>query len=480
MKRVKKYFAVLMTAVLLLSMTLLSAGAVSIDSMYAGAEGETEPQVFTSGDYQYVYPWEGEDAYISIVGYTGHDVNLKIPGTLDGKYVVFIEQGTFHGCDFLNSVKIPNTVMYVSGRAFLGCNNMTQILIDRTNPFLFVRDNILYEKYEDQINLLYCPAADSRKNIVLKNDICYIGAGAFAYNTNLESIVFPAGLTAIDTAAFCGCKNLKEVRLPETVELIWYLAFYDCDSLEKVHIPGSVTELQGTAFSGCDLLKEISAAEENPSYCSENGILFSKDKKQLVAYPSGRQGAYEIPAHVTGMGYGAFVDCPYITELIIPDSVTELPSSVISECPMLETLVLPATMKKVCAYAVTECAGLKEVYIPRSVQTIEAYAFGYYFDEESGAEQKYSDFRIKGYTGTQAETYALQNGFAFADVLNGKVLGDVNMDGKLDITDATYMQLYLAGAVLEENFDLSVADPNEDGTVNILDVTEIQLMIASV
>lgn len=480
MKRVKKYFAVLLAVIVLLSMTVVSAGAVSIDAIPAGVGEETEAQVFTSGDYQYTYAWEGEDAYISIVGYTGHDVNLKIPEMIDGKYVVFIEQGAFYGCDFLNSVKVPNTVMYVSGRAFLECNNMTQILIDRTNPFLFVRDNILYEKYEDQINLLYCPAADGRKNIVLKDDVSCIGDGAFANNITLESIVFPSNLTIIDTAAFYGCKNLKEINLPDTLELLWFLAFYNCDSLEKVHIPSAVTELQGTAFSGCDRLKEISVAEENLNYCSENGILFSKDKKELLAYPSGLHGAYQVPAYVTSIGYGAFVDCPYITELMIPESVTELQSSVISECPMLEKLILPKTMKKICSLAVTECVNLKEVYIPRAVQTIEEYALGYYFDGETGAEQKYDDFILKGYAGSPAETYAVQNGFQFVDVLNGKVLGDVNTDGKLDITDATCLQLHLAGVVFEENFDLSVADINEDGAVNILDVTEMQLMIASV
>ena len=67
-----------------------------------------------------------------------------------------------------------------------------------------------------------------------------------------------------------------------------------------------------------------------------------------------------------------------------------------------------------------------------------------------------------------------------------KVLGDVNCDGVMDITDATDVQLYVAQTAIamskveaeEWDMSLEVADVNRDGVVDITDATWIQLMIA--
>lgn len=53
--------------------------------------------------------------------------------------------------------------------------------------------------------------------------------------------------------------------------------------------------------------------------------------------------------------------------------------------------------------------------------------------------------------------------------------GDVNRDGTLSVSDATYIQNYLVGNV--QNFDLCqslIGDYNKDGSVSVLDVTAVQ------
>lgn len=59
------------------------------------------------------------------------------------------------------------------------------------------------------------------------------------------------------------------------------------------------------------------------------------------------------------------------------------------------------------------------------------------------------------------------------------ILGDVNLDGKVDITDATEVQLYIAGAEALANRACAAADVNKDSRIDIQDVTEIQLITAS-
>lgn len=56
--------------------------------------------------------------------------------------------------------------------------------------------------------------------------------------------------------------------------------------------------------------------------------------------------------------------------------------------------------------------------------------------------------------------------------------GDVNLDGKVDINDATLLQQYLSELVTLSDEQLAVADANGDGKVNIGDVTAIQRYIA--
>lgn len=57
-------------------------------------------------------------------------------------------------------------------------------------------------------------------------------------------------------------------------------------------------------------------------------------------------------------------------------------------------------------------------------------------------------------------------------------LGDVNLDGAVDITDATQIQLYAAGLADFSDVQLAAADVSRDGAVDVTDATQIQLYAA--
>lgn len=126
-----------------------------------------------------------------------------------------------------------------------------------------------------------------------------IGAGAFAGNTDIESVYFPLSVTQIGQEAFADCTSLSSVSLPSSLELIGIGAFYGCSdltyvavpdgtktisdeafaqcgSLKSITIPSSVTYISDDAFDGCDSLtikcKEGSAAHD---FAVANGINFS-------------------------------------------------------------------------------------------------------------------------------------------------------------------------------------------------------------
>ena len=58
------------------------------------------------------------------------------------------------------------------------------------------------------------------------------------------------------------------------------------------------------------------------------------------------------------------------------------------------------------------------------------------------------------------------------------LLGDVNNDGRIDITDATLVQMIAAEVIIPTEAQKKAGDVNKDGTVDISDVTLIQMYAA--
>lgn len=84
-----------------------------------------------------------------------------------------------------------------------------------------------------------------------------IGAGAFAGNTDINSISLPSSVTQIGQEAFADCTSLSSVSLPSSLELIGIGAFYGCSSLTSVTIPDGTKTISDEAFAQCTSLTTI-------------------------------------------------------------------------------------------------------------------------------------------------------------------------------------------------------------------------------
>ena len=73
---------------------------------------------------------------------------------------------------------------------------------------------------------------------------------------------------------------------------------------------------------------------------------------------------------------------------------------------------------------------------------------------------------------------------SFTASANKLMPGDVNVDGKVDVTDATLVQLYLSNdektveGFINGKYDLDMANVKGYGVVDISDATRIQLLAA--
>lgn len=64
-------------------------------------------------------------------------------------------------------------------------------------------------------------------------------------------------------------------------------AFTGC-SLVTVDIPAAVEAIDSFAFADCPLLTAINVSPDNQFYRSVNGVLYSKDLKELLQFPAGK------------------------------------------------------------------------------------------------------------------------------------------------------------------------------------------------
>jgi hypothetical protein len=135
----------------------------------------------------------------------------------------------------------------------------------------------------------------------LKSDGTYSVSGiGTCTDTN---VVIPAvynekPVKSIDYRALSYCNSLTSIAIPESVTSIGDQAFYSCSSLESVTIPESVTSIGFQVFSGCSRLTEIYVHEKNMYYCSDNGILFNKEKTKLLRFIEERRIIDEIKQSV--------------------------------------------------------------------------------------------------------------------------------------------------------------------------------------
>lgn len=211
-------------------------------------------------------------------------------------------------------------------------------------------------------------------SIVIEDGVSNIGNYAFHYCRKLTSVSIPTSITSIGNQAFKGCGNLSSVEIPNSVTNIGWGAFYDCDKLPSITIPNSVTFIDDLAFYFCESLTSIEVAIDNPNYCSEDGVLFNKDKTTLIQYPANNSRTeYVIPNTVTYIAKEAFCRSNYLTSITIPNSVISLDEGAFNDCKFT-SINLPTSLISIGRFAFNGCH-VSTITIPCNVTSIGEYAF---------------------------------------------------------------------------------------------------------
>lgn len=115
----------------------------------------------------------------------------------------------------------------------------------------------------------------------------------------------------------------------------------------------SVQSIESNVFYDNKDLYEINVNSSNEYFSTLNGVLFNKDKSELICYPAGRKVStnYEIPGVVKHIGIGAFYNCSVLENVVIPTSVDSIGDSAFYNCSSLEDIDIPRNVSSVGANA---------------------------------------------------------------------------------------------------------------------------------
>ncbi len=346
----KKIVSMLLSVVMLCSVTTgLDLTAYAADTTITGKCGENATYAFDKNTKTLTISGAGMiDSTDSDFPSSDSIVSLVIK---DG--ITEIGYEMFFGCENLENIVIPDSVVSISRDAFKGTKYYN---VDSN-----WQDGQLYINHA-----LVCVKEDSAK-------------GEFKIKD---------GTTVIADAAFEGCCNLSSITIPDSVTHIGADVFYNCDNLNKIDMSSNIESVGIGAF-------EYTAYYDNQSNWN-NGALYVgaaliavnadltgkyqvKDSTRVVAdevFRACRLTEVSLPNGLVNIGGGyAFAYCNNLESITIPDTVTEMGSGVFEACRNLKKVVFSNALTVVPSYAFENCENLESIYMPDSVTEIGEYAF---------------------------------------------------------------------------------------------------------
>lgn len=267
-------------------------------------------------DSRFVFKTADAAGNLMLEEYKGDEEIVDIPEEYNGKKITVIGNLSFEYKGVVREIHFPKTITEIRTNAFFGCVKCEKYVVSPENETYSSEDGIIYSK--DMKTLCFCPEFYQAETFVVKDGITEIGQYAFRFHKNygasssgnygyslIKHIEFPNTLTKINSAAFSGTR-IEEFIFPDSVSQVASNILSDNSVYKKIHI-GAGMKAESCSSWNSSTLKEITVSDGNEELCSEENLLFSKDKKVLYCVPGAMQlNTFRIPDGVETIEKNAF------------------------------------------------------------------------------------------------------------------------------------------------------------------------------
>ena len=104
----------------------------------------------------------------------------------------------------------------------------------------------------------------------------------------INEVILEDDVTSLGEGAFLHCTALTDVTLGDGIEIVTKDAFYGCKYLNNLTLGNKVKEFGENSLFGCVSLKNYIVSEDNETFSSIDGNLYSKDTRTLIRYANGK------------------------------------------------------------------------------------------------------------------------------------------------------------------------------------------------
>ncbi|HGJ7739125.1 TPA: choline-binding protein PcpA, partial [Streptococcus pneumoniae] len=228
--------------------------------------------------------------------------------------------------------------------------------------------------------------------------------------SELEEIELPASLEYIGTSAFSFSQKLKKLTFSSSskLELISHEAFANLSNLEKLTLPKSVKTLGSNLFRLTTSLKHVDVEEGNESFASVDGVLFSKDKTQLIYYPSQKNDeSYKTPKETKELASYSFNKNSYLKKLELNEGLEKIGTFAFADAIKLEEISLPIVkLFNFGKHVMNGLPKLKSLTIGNNINSLPSFFLSGVLDslKEIHIKNKSTEFSVKKDTFAIPET----------------------------------------------------------------------------
>ncbi|SHM12150.1 leucine-rich repeat protein [Ruminococcus flavefaciens] len=174
--------------------------------------------------------------------------------------------------------------------------------------------------------------------------------------------------------------TIEEFTVPETINNVPVVgikwgAFRNCSKIKKLTLTKNVSVMEWSDVAE-QTMEEIAVTEDNEAFTVEDGILYSKDMKTVVAFPPSNSAAeIKIADKAEKIAPYAFIACHNLTKIEVSNNVREIGAGAFAGCINLTSVNIPDGVQKIEQGTFIGTKALKDLKIPGSVENIYFEAF---------------------------------------------------------------------------------------------------------